>query len=124
HHRHGDLADDRRLPGDAEADFLLAHPGRAPDLLQRVGHHVAVHHLAIDDRLRGQRRVSEVDQRVRLACLAELADLDAARADVHANQILAFAHGFFRFRVWLVYSRGLAHTGAAAPTTGKPSSQT
>ncbi len=58
HHRHGDLADDHALPGDAQRALFLADFRVVEDLLQGLDHCSRVHHLPVDNHLRPQRGVA------------------------------------------------------------------
>ena len=59
HHRHGDLADDDRLARDAHGDVAALDLGVLKDPRQALDHRACVHHVAVDDGLRGERRVAE-----------------------------------------------------------------
>ena len=92
HHRHRDLADDDGLPADAERHVLLLDLGLGEDLPQPLDDGLRVHHVAVDDRLRRQRLVAGADQPVALPALLDLADLDRARSDVDADEVLSLRH--------------------------------
>ena len=56
HHRHGDLADDDALTVDADGHVALLDLRVAEDLGERLGDGPGVHDVAVDDRLRSERR--------------------------------------------------------------------
>jgi len=92
HHRHGDLADDDALAIDADRDVALLDLGVVKDPGERLGDRGRIHDVTVDDRLRGELRPPPADDLELLARLFELHDLDRARADIDADEVLAFGH--------------------------------
>jgi hypothetical protein len=92
HDGDGDLADDDALPVDADGNVTRGNALRGPDRREGVDDGRAVHDVAVDDGLRGQRRDAVANHRETFASLAELHDLDRARADVDADEVLAVCH--------------------------------
>jgi hypothetical protein len=92
HERQGQALDDHRVSRDRERDLAALHLEVGEELLERLDDDASVHHLAIDDGLRRKGRVAELDQRFLLLDVLEQAELDRARPDVHADEVVAFRH--------------------------------
>jgi hypothetical protein len=93
HHRYRDFGpDDHRLARYAHGhvavlDFLIVKDAR-----EAFDDHPAVHHVAVDNGLRRKRGKAETYELEPFAPLAQLADLDRARADIDPDEVLSFRH--------------------------------
>src|ERR1019366_8398235 len=95
HHGHRDLSHDDALAVDPDGDVALLDLPIVEDPRERLGDGPRVHDVPIDDRLRRERRPAPADDLQLLARLFELHDLDRARPDIDADEILAFGHPDF-----------------------------
>ena len=83
-------------PETRDGALLLPDLGVLERAAERLDDGALVHHLTVDDGLRAERHEAEAQQADALSGLLDLADLDPGGADIDADEVFTFAHGYSR----------------------------